>query len=835
MKLEQKIEFHRIRQSIINKCSTDFASKLVENEKISFSKEEIERRLNLTEEMKHILMFETSFPGSGFIDCLDFLIPLNQEFSCIDLVSLKRLQTALNTLRKILFFFSKTKENQYPHLKKMAEPINQFPEVLNRIDNILDRFGNVKDNASADLLDIRRSIHNTENTVSRKMQSIMKRAIDEGIADNDAQISVRDGRILIPVSVGNKNKISGFIYDESASGKTAFIEPVEVTELNNQIKDLHFAEKREIQKILSDYTEFLRPYLPEIIDSAKFMGNLDFISAKASVSINMVAGKPIVSTDGGIMLMRARHPLLEASLKKENKKIVPLDIRLHNDKRILLISGPNAGGKSVCLKTLGLLQYMFQWGLLIPAAETSEMGIFDNIFIDIGDDQSIDNDLSTYSSFLLNMKDILKNATNRSLVLIDEFGSGTDPAAGGPIAEEILSELEKRNSYGVITTHYSNLKFYAGKSQGIINGAMLFDTSKLEPLYKLEIGLPGNSFAFELARKMGLPENIVHAAELRAGTDYVNIERNLRKIARNKRNMDEHLARIKNTDRKLENITDKYEQELNDINKLKKDIIAEAKREAKEILSQANKKIEATIKDIRESQADKEKTKIVRNNLNEFVEKIKKEEDANANDLVEKKMEQLRIRKERQAQRKQDKEKELNNPKSESKPMSESKPKAKEIIAVGSKVRFKSNGMVGEVSQVSDKMISVSVGNIISKISPKKVEIISSNDYKQVFDDTPRPHSNVDMQALNDRKLNFKPSIDIRGMRLEEAIGVINNFIDDALMVNISQVSILHGKGNGVLREEIRKILHVTHGVKSYRDENIQNGGSGITIVEFDN
>lgn len=830
MKLEQKIGFDRIREMISGKCSTEYAKTRTSEERFSTSEEEIMLRQSLADEMKTILALESSFPDTPFIDSLPFILPLQAENSCIDLISLNKLRNSLDTLRKILHFFKNTKEENYPFLKKMTEPVCLFPEVNHRIDLILDRFGEVKDNASEELRQIRTSIREKEGTISKKTQAILRRAQEEGIVDEDASVSVRDGRVLIPISSGNKRKIAGIVYDESSSGKTSFVEPIEIVELNNQIRELYFAQKREIQRILFVFSEFLRPYLPEIIISAEYMGELDFIKAKASTAARFESGKPVISKDGALRIIRGRHPLLEEALRREGKTIVSLDLTLTAQKRILLISGPNAGGKSVCLKTVGLLQYMFQWGMPLSTSEISEFPIFDRIFIDIGDDQSIENDLSTYSSHLLNMKRVLEKATAMSLVLIDEFGAGTEPAAGGAIAEQILSELEQRGCYGVITTHYTNLKFYAGNSNSVINGAMLFDVQKIQPLFKLEMGLPGNSFAFELARKIGLPETIVHGAEERAGSDFVTVERHLRKIARNKKQLEEKLARIKNTDKTLENIAGKYEKELTDIQGMRKKIMDEARKEAQELLSLTNKKIEATIKEIREAQADKEKTRELRKELETFTAELEEKKSSETDIDIAKRMEQIIARKKRQEERKAQRAKR----EASATPSGGSEKKEVEImeLKVGSKVRIIGNNLVGEVVQLSPKSISVAVGEIISKMSRDKVEVISAKQFKESVKPTPIK-SSFDTASLSNRRLNFKPTIDVRGMRLEEAITTVTNFVDDALMVGMPQVSILHGKGNGILREEIRKYLKITPGVTSFYDEHVERGGTGITIVEL--
>lgn len=839
--LEQKLGFDRIREMISDRCATEYAAERARTETFVNDEKEIRRRLLLTDEMRLILMFEESFPASGYIDCIGFLSPLGKSSSTIDLLSLRKLKTMLETLRKVIAFFSGIKDEVYPNLKRMTVPIMNFPEVQRRIDNIIDRFGEIRDTASDELFNIRKSMKEKEGAISRRINSILKRAQEEGIADSDASISVRDGKMLIPVSAANKKKIPGFIYDESASGKTAFIEPAEIVELDNQIKELKFAEGREILRILMAFTDFLRPYVPDLLNAARYLGELDFLISKAQVALDFIAGMPVISTENEMHLRKARHPLLEKALRKDGKQIVPLTASLTPQKHILLISGPNAGGKSVCLKTVGLLQYMFQWGMLIPTSETSEMMVFDRIMVDIGDDQSIDNDLSTYSSFLANMKDMVLHADSRTLVLIDEFGSGTEPAAGGAIAEAILSDLDRKGVYGVITTHYTNLKMYASNGDsGVVNGAMMFDVKNIAPLFQLETGLPGNSFAFELARKMGLPENIVKDAEIRAGEEFVGIERNLRKIARNRRALDEKLAKIKNTDRTLESITERYQKELQEIQKTRKEILDQARKEAQEIISGANRQVENTIRTIKESQADREITREARKELQDFVSVLaqKKEQEQKEKDsYIEKKIRQIDARRERQRQRKAQRadEKARQKMQEEAEEMKRIEALRNAPLSVGEKVRVKANGMVGEVAKVSQKSITVNIGNISSKMTPDKVERISSNEYKSAVRDTPKTVSSVRIDtSISDRKLNFSPELDVRGERVNDAIEKVMRYVDDAIMLNIQSVRIIHGKGTGALREEIQKFLRATPGVASVADEHIQFGGSGVTVVKFD-
>lgn len=829
IKIEQKLGFEKIREQLMLRCSTNYAKERVKNEKVSHNAQTITKRLVLTDEMRLICMFESGFPQNGFIDSIEFLKPLEIEYSSITLENMNKLYTFVENLRGVLQFFRGTKEGAYLALKAMAEPIMFFPEVSRRIESIIDRFGEVRDNASAELFSIRRQLREKEGSISRKIQSILRKAQEEGLADEEASVSVRDGRLLIPVSAVNKRKLPGFVYDESATGKTVFIEPMEVVELNNQVKELMFAQQREILRILREFTDFLRPYLPELIEGARFIGEIDFIRAKALVAMQMEAGKPIISQDDTLKIVKGRHPILEAALKKEKKQIVPLTLTLTPDKHILVISGPNAGGKSVCLKTVGMLQYMFQWGLLVPASEVSEFRIFDDIFIDIGDEQSLENDLSTYSSHLTNMKEVLLKANDNSLVLIDEFGTGTEPTAGGAIALAILENIELKGVFGVITTHYTNLKFYAEKVNGAINGAMLFDVANIQPLYKLEVGLPGNSFAFELARKIGLPEHIIRVAEENAGTGYVDLEKQLRKISRNRRALDEKLARIKNTDKTLENITEKYEKELADIQSVKKQILQEAKKEAQAIIEQANRKVEATIKEIKEAQAEKEKTKAARKELEEFNRDLSKENVTESDLKIEAKMNKLLERKKRKEER---------LAKGAGKGVVKVEPAVQQVIAkkeikAGDKVRIKGGDLIGEVMQVGGTWVNVAVGSIISKVQKENIEHISNNEYNNAVKSMPKQMS-AHSEGLAERRLNFKPNIDIRGERLMEALDIVSRFIDDALMVGIGEVKILHGKGNGILKEEIRKYLKTVPGVVSCKDEDVQFGGSGITVVKLD-
>ncbi len=834
--LEQKIGFDRVRTAVCDHCQSNYASNIASEEQFCTNPSEIRRRLVLTDEMRLILMFEDNFPTGGYIDSLDFILPLQSPNASMDLLSVRKFRTMLDTLSKVVGFFDGVQNGIYPNLKRMSASISSFPVLSHKIDTLLDRYGNIKDSASDELFHIRRDLAAKESAVSKRAAAVLRKAQEAGLVDQDASVAVRDGRMLIPVPAASKRQISGFIYDESASGKTAFVEPAEVVELTNEIKELQFAEQREIVRILFEFSEYVRPYVPELIEASRYMGELDFIMAKAHVALDMIAGMPVFSSENSVNLRKARHPLLEKSLRREGREIVPISLSLNPSKRILLISGPNAGGKSVCLKTMGLLQYMFQWGMLIPTSETSEMRVFNRIMVNIGDDQNLDNDLSTYSSFLVSMKEMLSKADKNTLVLIDEFGSGTEPAAGGAIAEAVLAALENSGTFGVINTHYTNLKMYASRpDSAVINGAMAFDAQKIQPLFKLEIGLPGNSFAFEMARKMGLPEEIVKDAELRAGDQLVDMERSLRKIAKSRRALDEKLERVTRADKTLENITDKYHKELSDIKQLKRKIIEEAQEEAKQIVQGANKEVEKTIKTIKESQAAKDQTQEARKGLQEFLGGLtaaKKQQD----EYLERKLQQLDARKARNEQRRIQRA----SAAIQAQAAEQAAEKAREEafrngpLAVGEKVRIKDTGMVGEVTKVSGKNLVLTIGNLTTKVAAGKVERITSNEFKNAVKEISRPVSSVIQDSsIRERKLNFHTEIDIRGERMNDAIDQVMHYIDDAIMLGVPQVRIIHGKGTGVLRVEVQKYLRSIPAIESVTDEHIQFGGTGVTIVTF--
>ena len=829
-RIEAKLGFDRVRQAILDRCSTDYAARRVRDEEFCTDAAEIARRLHRTDEMRVVLMFEENFPTSGYIDAAGFLKPLEDSAYHIDVLSLGKLQTLSNTVRRIMAFFGSVHDGIYPELARMARPVNYYPEVLRRIEGILDRYGEVRDNASPALQEIRRRLRAAEGSLSKRAMAVLKAAQDAGWADADATVNIRDGKYLIPVAAGSKRKVHGYVYDVSSTGKTAFVEPLEVMELENEIQELRGEEELEIERILIEFSDFLRPYVPDLLVAAKLVGELDFIMAKARTAMEYTAGMPVISDDGRMVLRKARHPLLEKALAGEGRKMVPVSMELNSEKHILLISGPNAGGKSVCLKTAGLLQYMFQWGMLVPTSETSELPVFEGIMLSIGDDQSLENDLSTYSSFLQEMKGMLRDAGARTLVLIDEFGSGTEPAAGGAIAEAILAELDRRGVYGVITTHYTNLKLYAsGTRTGVVNGAMQFDAARIEPLFKLEMGLPGNSFAFEMARKTGLPESIVKDAEERAGQEYVGIERNLRRIARGRKTLDEKIKKVKHTEGELASVTEEYQKELLRLQEERKGILEAAHKEAEAIVKGAGSQVERTIREIRESQADKQRTKAARAELQGFLGAIA--EKKTKDEYIERKIEKISRKAGKRASA---------GPSTGASTGSATvsgtvAPVARkeEPLKVGEKVRVKESGLVGEVAKIARGSVTVVIGSLHSTMPAAALERISAGEYKAA---APRPSAPVSRRdpAIASRRLNFKPELDVRGERLGDALDIVMHYIDDAIMVDVPTVRIIHGKGTGALHEEIQKYLRTVPGVASVADADVRNGGSGVTVVNFE-
>ena len=816
---EQKTGFDKVRRLISDKCLSPLGQERVAEMEFSADYTTVIERLEQTDEFVRILHGEVEFPASFFFDVRYSLKRIRPEGTWLDEKELFDLKRSLQTINDIVRFF-RTEEDEeiaYPALTALAGDILVFPQLIGKIDSILDKFGKVKDNASPTLAQIRKEISSTMSGISRSLQSILRNAQSEGVVDKDVTPTMRDGRLMIPVAPAFKRKIKGIVHDESASGKTVFIEPEVVVEANNRVRELEGDERREIMKILTEFTNIVRPMVPDILQSYEFMADIDFIRAKALFAEQVKGIKPVVENVQQVDWARAVHPLLYLSLQKQNKQVIPLDITLDEKKRILIISGPNAGGKSVCLKTVGLLQYMMQCGLLIPLHESSRTGIFSSIFIDIGDEQSIENDLSTYSSHLTNMKYFVRNCNEKTIILIDEFGSGTEPQIGGAIAEALLDRFNRNRSFGVITTHYQNLKHFAEDTEGIVNGAMLYDRHLMQPLFKLSIGNPGSSFAVEIARKIGLPEDVIADASAKVGSDYIDMDKYLQDIVRDKRYWESKRQNIRQQEKTLEDITSRYEKDLEEVNRQRKEIMREAKAEAQRILAEANARIENTVREIKEAQAEKEQTKLARKALEEF--KASVESAGEEDDKIARKMAKLQERKERKKQK-------------------QNAPAAKQtfnrdVIEVGDNVRLKGQVSAGTVMELQGKQAVVAFGMIKSTVKLEQLEKVSKGQIKKEIQKSTFVSSDT-TDHMHEKKLNFKQEIDVRGMRGDEALQTVTYFIDDAIQVGASKVRILHGTGTGILRQLIRDYLHSVPGVRHYHDEHVQLGGAGITVVELD-
>ena len=908
---EEKIGFGPIREWLNDLCLSPLGSSKVEKMEFQNTFDTINKLTGQTSEMRTICLMEKNFPSQDYYDVTPMFNAIAIAGTFPNVEDVFDLKKSLETISAILVFF-KGKNNEYPLLKELSHGIagqarNDAPVIIKAIDKILDHLGHIRDNASPELATIRRSIAEKQSTVSRTMQRIIKLAQAEGIVEEGVTPSIRDGRTVIPVNSSLKRKINGIVHDESATGRTSYIEPAELVAINNAIRELFFAEQREIVKILVAFADFLRPHIPELILAFDFLGSIDFIRAKALFAIKINAIKPIFSPHQKFEWRRAVHPVMFLNIKCKSRLIspqitqinaetriyaadyqqnnlrksaeicgqntyetastsqpsskprefIPLDITLTPENRLLLISGPNAGGKSVCLKTVGLIQYMFQCGLLAPMSENSEMGLFETICIDIGDEQSIDNDLSTYSSHLLNMKHFIRLSGTRTLILIDEFGSGTEPLIGGAIAEAILESINAKGVWGVITTHYSNLKHYVSSAEGIINGAMLYDSHRMQPLFRLEIGKPGSSFAFEIARNIGLPEEILSVASGKAGSQHIDFEKHLREIERDKRYWERKREDVRRHEKRLDTISTKQLTELETIEKERKAIIETARKEALQILADTNRIIENTIRTIKESQAEKEKTKEARRELNRFKEGISgqarndeqqaiavAQQSTTQEDHILRKIAKIKEREKRREERERKREEEIAGGITNSaKPtlavaQKDNQPKLVDnIIRKGDTVRLIETDTIGEVFEINGKNITVTFGNLLSTINVNRLEKVSKNESKKYNSRNSLSNREgrgvVQIYNVGERRLRFKSSIDVRGERTDDAIPKVQELVDEASMLNIGEVRILHGKGNGILRQMIREYLRTSPVVASFDDEDIQQGGTGITVVKI--
>ena len=824
---EQKIGFDQIRQLLKDKCLSTLGEERVNEMNFSDHFEEVDELLNQVAEFVRIIQEEDNFPDQFFFDVRPSLKRIRIEGMYMDEQELFDLRRSLETIRDIVRFLQRNDEEEsdcpYPSLKKLAGDITVFPQLITKIDGILNKYGKIKDNASTELSRIRRELANTMGSISRSLNSILRNAQSEGYVDKDVAPTMRDGRLVIPVAPGLKRKIKGIVHDESASGKTVFIEPAEVVEANNRIRELEGDERREIIRILTEFSNTLRPSIPEILQSYEFLAEIDFIRAKSHFAIQTNSIKPSLENEQLLDWTMAVHPLLQLSLAKHGKKVVPLDIELNLKQRILIISGPNAGGKSVCLKTVGLLQYMLQCGMLVPMHERSHVGLFGSIFIDIGDEQSIEDDLSTYSSHLTNMKIMMKNCNERSLILIDEFGGGTEPQIGGAIAEAVLKRFNIKGTFGVITTHYQNLKHFAEDHEGVVNGAMLYDRHLMQALFQLQIGNPGSSFAVEIARKIGLPEDVIADASEIVGSEYINADKYLQDIVRDKRYWEGKRQTIRQREKHMEETIARYQAEMEELQKPRKEIIRQAKEEAERLLQESNARIENTIRTIKEAQAAKEKTRLVRQELADFRESIDNLTSKEQEDKIARKMEKLKEKQNRKKEKKQNGTKEQ--------PTVQQTPKATPITE-GCPVRIKGQSSVGEVLEINGKNAVVAFGSIKTTVKTERLERSNAVPQKQESAKSSFV-SNQTQDSMYEKKLNFKQDIDVRGMRGDEALQAVTYFVDDAILVGMSRVRILHGTGTGILRTLIRQYLQTIPGVRHFADEHIQLGGAGITVVDL--
>ncbi len=791
--IEEKIGFSEIRTLLLSLCQCEIGKKRIQQLNFSIDKEEISTRLSQVNEMMEIITTKDEFPTPSFSHINDAISRIRPEDTYLTTSEFHTLRKSLVEIQEILSYFN-TNEEKFPTLQELAKPIIISKDICRIIDRIIDPNGNLRDNASTKLIEIRNEISQKKRILNKIMSQKLAIARQEGWIEQNSELSIRDGRLVLPMNSTHKRKIQGIVHDESSTGKTSFVEPVEAFETNNTIANLEFEEQKEIIRILRSTTTEIRPYLPDIECAYNFLGEIDAISAKAKFSIEIDAQCPTISKQMELDLLKARHPLLYLSFKRNKKDVIPLHLNLNKSQRIIVISGPNAGGKSVCMKTVILLQYMFQCGLPIPADEQSKMNIFNNILIDIGDEQSLENDLSTYSSHLLNMKIFLERANNKTLLAIDEFGTGTEPILGGAIAESVLETLNAKGAFGIITTHYSNLKHAATTIPGIINGAMLFDMSNMKPLYKLRMGSAGNSFAFEIARSIGLPLSTIDKAKSKIKQEHINYDENLKKLEIEKQYIYKKKEDLRKQEQQLENLKSDYTLKLKKINEKRQEIIENAEREIYEVLDSANKKIEQTIRNIKESNANKETTKQVREELQSFIEqtriktsKIVKQQTNTTKNKIE-----------------------------------------KQDFTVGSYVKMKGQNTAGEIIEIHDKNAIVSFGNIKMTVAIHKLEIAS------------KPHFETktivvasSLQNIAEKRKTFVPHLDLRGIRGNDALNQVKDFVETANMLQIKHLEILHGKGYGILRKLIRDYLNTLNFVESSEDAPIEMGGDGITIVKL--
>jgi len=788
--IEEKLSFDQVRALLKDKCLSNLGVEMVAKMSLSTDFDTVDKHLSQTNEFLKVLNSEGNFPTSYFIDVTPALKKAKTEGAFLSEIELLDISRSLEAIVKCITFLKQRKDT-YPQLAALINYVDFDLAIIEEITSKIDDNAQVKSNASPELKKVRGSLQAHYGKVKKLVDRIFRDAVKSGYVPEGVSMTVRDGRMVIPIAAEHKRKLQGFIHDESSTGQTVFLEPAAVLEGNNEIRELENAEKREVIRILTKLTDLIRHNLEPIKGAYKFLSKIDFIRAKALFAKELSAIKPALQKEQSFQWYEAKHPLLFLAYQKQERQVVPLTIGMDTSQRLLIISGPNAGGKSVCLKTVGLLQYMLQCGLLIPVDETSTAGIYSNIFIDIGDEQSLDNDLSTYSSHLTNMKHFLRYAEEETMVLIDEFGTGTDPQFGGAIAEAILDKLVKSGCQGVITTHYSNIKLYAEDHEGVINSAMKFDMENLEPLYQLEIGKPGSSFSLEISRKIGLDREVIDYAKKAIGGKKVDVDDLILKLEKQQQQIEQRDRELKASEQKVNSLEQKYSRLYDELERNKKEIISKAKNEASDLLSKTNKEIEKTIRHIRENQAQKSETKKARKRLEELKTRV------------------------------EPKERSLNSYK---------KP---EVIGgeikKGDQVKLKDQDVVGEVLDIKGKDAEVQMGALKSMIKLSRLDKISNRQSKQIKSN-PKKARGLD---LAQKRANYSTTLDLRGKRAEEALPMVDKFIDDALLFGVGEVKILHGKGNGILKDLIRKHLRGASFIANMGDEHIEHGGAGITVVEL--
>lgn len=851
---ENKIGFNDIRTLLKERCQSSLGRNMVDELTFSANADEVNEWMQQANEFRRLKETTDDFPMQYFFDMRESIARIRLTGTHLEENEVFDLRRSLETISNIVIYLNKGNASEdeekvtytYPALQRLTTDIMTFPAMIRRIDSILDKYGRIKDGASMTLASIRHELQKTEGSISRTLYTILHTAQREGLVDKDAAPTMRDGRLMIPVAPGLKRKINGIVHDESATGKTVFIEPAEVVEANNRVRELEAEERREVIRILTVFTDEVRPHVKEILDSYRFLAIIDLIQAKTAFAELTKAYEPKVENKPHLDWIHAIHPLLQLSLEKQGKRVVPLEILLEQDKRLLIISGPNAGGKSVCLKTVGLLQYMLQCGLPIPIGDRSTCGIFQNIMIDIGDEQSIEDDLSTYSSHLMNMKQMIKNCDAHTLLLIDEFGGGTEPMIGGAIAEAVLKQFWQKKAFGVITTHYQNLKHFADNHEGVVNGAMLYDRHQMQALFQLSIGQPGSSFAIEIARKTGLPEEVIKDASDIVGQDYIQSDKYLQDIVRDKRYWEGKRQTIHQHEKNLEGHIQRYETNLEEIERERKQILKRAQQQAEELLAEANRKIENAIREIREAQAEKERTREIREELQEFRQQVQNDDTRGlmSEEDFAKKLRQMEERKARKAKRKAEKAQKKEESDKRQQTFGAARSSANDTnrpLQKGDTVRIKGLNTIGTVENTQGKQVTVIFGDVRTKMKAEQLERCEKDKTGTDQTSAASKHAGLAIQTskmtratMEDRKLNFHQDIDVRGMRGDEAVDAVMHFIDDAILIGMSRVRILHGTGTGVLRQLIRQYLRTIPNVSHFRDEHVQFGGAGITVVDID-